>query len=85
MHVAHPIRKQWSNSILNISNIQILNEFSITRLMYWTDWGSSPKIEVAAMDGTSRRVIVRISSPSWPNGLTLDTAGKLYSIIRRIG
>ncbi|KAK2173115.1 hypothetical protein NP493_903g01036 [Ridgeia piscesae] len=47
-----------------------------TGLMYWTDWGSSPKIEVAAMDGTSRRVIVRISSPSWPNGLTLDTFGK---------
>ena len=37
------------------------------------------------MDGTSRRVIVRISSPSWPNGLTLDTAGKLYSIIRGTG
>ena len=55
---------------------------SVTRLMYWTDWGSSPKIEVAAMDGTSRRVIVRISSPSWPNGLTLDSVGERISLYK---
>ena len=47
-------------------------------LMYWTDWGLSPKIEVAAMDGTKRRTLVKITSPSWPNGITLDTVGKIH-------
>ena len=46
--------------------------------MYWTDWGSSPKIEKASMDGTSRRVLFD-SGLGWPNGLTLDyTSQTLY-------
>ena len=40
------------------------------RLMYWTDWGSSPKIEKADMSGKQRAVLVS-SSLYWPNGLTL--------------
>ncbi|WAR02016.1 LRP6-like protein [Mya arenaria] len=41
--------------------------------MFWTDWGESPKIERAGMDGTltSRTVIVD-DNIYWPNGLTLD-------------
>lgn len=39
--------------------------------MYWTDWGTSPMIERASMDGTSRCVIVN-TTLGWPNGLTLD-------------
>ena len=39
--------------------------------MYWTDWGNSPKIERASMDGSSRSVIVS-TELGWPNGLTLD-------------
>lgn len=39
--------------------------------MYWTDWGSSAKIEKASMDGTSRSVLID-TNLGWPNGLTLD-------------
>ena len=43
--------------------------------MYWTDWNrGAPKIEVADMDGTNRKVFVE-SNLRLPNGLTLD----LYS------
>ena len=47
-------------------------------MMYWTDWGSTPKIENAAMDGSSRRTIVT-GNLAWPNGLTIDqTTNLLY-------
>lgn len=39
--------------------------------MYWTDWGSSPRIERAGMDGTHRKTIIN-TNIKWPNGLTLD-------------
>ena len=39
--------------------------------MYWTDWGSIPKIEKASMDGSSREAIVTDSLGS-PSGLTMD-------------
>ena len=46
--------------------------------MYWTDWGSNPRIEKANMDGSSRRTIVN-SGLKWPNGLDIDrSANKLY-------
>ena len=48
--------------------ILILN---FLRWMYWTDWGSEPKIERAGMDGSHRQVIVSYEM-KWPNGLTLD-------------
>ena len=41
------------------------------RVMYWTDWGSYPKIEKAEMSGKQRVVLVN-SGLYWPNGLTLD-------------
>ena len=44
--------------------------------MYWTDWGSNPKIEKAAMDGSSRQSIVT-GNLSWPNGLTIDQGSNL--------
>ena len=40
-------------------------------MMYWTDWGTTPMIERASMDGTARSVIIN-STLGWPNGLTLD-------------
>ncbi|CRK98878.1 CLUMA_CG012179, isoform B [Clunio marinus] len=43
--------------------------------MYWTDWGSSPRIERAGMDGTHRETIVSYDV-KWPNGLTLDLVRK---------
>lgn len=39
--------------------------------MYWTDWGSNPRIERAGMDGSHRKVIVN-SNVKWANGITLD-------------
>ncbi|KAG5877087.1 hypothetical protein JTB14_015462 [Gonioctena quinquepunctata] len=41
--------------------------------MFWTDWGESPKIERASMDGNpqTRKVIVS-DNIFWPNGLTID-------------
>ena len=47
-------------------------------LMYWTDWGTIPKIERAAMDGSARRSVVK-GNLAWPNGLTIDqTTNLLY-------
>ena len=39
--------------------------------MFWTDWGSTPKIERANMDGTNRSVIVS-TNLAWPNGIAID-------------
>ena len=44
--------------------------------MYWSDWGSSPKIEQANMDGSARTVIVS-SGLVWVNALALDSQNKL--------
>ena len=41
------------------------------RKLFWTDWGSSPKIETAYLDGSNRSILVN-SSVSTPNGLTID-------------
>lgn len=43
--------------------------------MFWTDWGSSPKIERANMDGTARVVLVN-SGIVWVNGISLDIKNK---------
>lgn len=42
--------------------------------IYWTDWGNTPRIEYANMDGSNRRVIAD-THLFWPNGLTIDYAG----------
>lgn len=39
--------------------------------MYWTDWGTEPKIEKAGLDGNHRQAIVS-DGIKWPNGLTID-------------
>ena len=45
----------------------------VSSTMYWTDWGASPKIEQAGMDGSARKTIVT-RNLGWPNGLTIDQA-----------
>lgn len=46
--------------------------------LYWTDWGSRPRIEKAMLDGSERKAIID-TSLFWPNGLTIDyPAQKLY-------
>lgn len=50
----------------------------LVRYMYWTDWGETPRIERAGMDGSTRKIIVD-SEIYWPNGLTIDLEEqKLY-------
>lgn len=48
------------------------------KLIIWTDWGESPKIERASMDGdkASRKVLVT-ERIFWPNGLTVDIENNL--------
>ncbi|XP_043065025.1 very low-density lipoprotein receptor isoform X2 [Drosophila ficusphila] len=43
--------------------------------MYWSDWGASPKIERAGMDGSHRTTIISYDV-KWPNGITLDLVTK---------
>ncbi|KAL9950309.1 hypothetical protein ACROYT_G042789 [Oculina patagonica] len=46
--------------------------------IYWTDWGRTPKIERARLDGTERKVVIT-SGIQIPNGLALDESdNKLY-------
>ena len=47
---------------------------TLYRILFWTDWGSSARIESANMDGTNRKVVVG-SDLVWPNGVTVDIAG----------
>lgn len=49
--------------------------------MFWTDWGESPKIEKASMDGdmSSRKCIVS-ENIFWPNGITADYNTKRFVI-----
>ncbi|KAG0718004.1 Low-density lipoprotein receptor [Chionoecetes opilio] len=44
--------------------------------IYWTDWGSEPKIERAGLDGGDRTPIVTAPHVHWPNGITVDYANK---------
>lgn len=48
-------------------------------LMFWSDWNEKkPKIERAALDGSSRSILVK-EKLGWPNGIALDVdAKKLY-------
>lgn len=48
--------------------------------MFWCDWGSMPKIEVAGMDGSERKDLVS-SHLVYPNGLAIDySGGRLYFV-----
>lgn len=42
--------------------------------MFWTDWGATPKIERALLDGSDRQILVS-NRVVWPNGLCLDLEG----------
>lgn len=55
--------------------LETLNYTFVNSWMYWTDWGTNPKIERAGMDGAHRQTIVSYEV-KWPNGLTLDLVKK---------
>ena len=44
--------------------------------MYWSDWGSWPKIEQANMDGSARKILVS-SGLTWVNSLAMDYQKRL--------
>lgn len=47
-------------------------------IMFWADWGPSPRIETADMDGYKRKILVN-SRIVWPTGLAVDyTTNRLY-------
>ena len=52
-------------------NVQFAYVLLISRWMFWSDWGDTPKIERAGMDGSHRQTIIS-DTVRWPNGLTLD-------------
>lgn len=41
-------------------------------MLYWTDWGTKPKIESAWMDGQHREVLLDGEDLGWPTGLVVD-------------
>lgn len=49
------------------------NNYYEHRYFFWTDWGLSPRIERASMDG-KERVILHSDHLAWPNALTIDFA-----------
>ncbi|XP_071804174.1 uncharacterized protein [Asterias amurensis] len=51
---------------------------TVNSYLFWTDWGTAPKIERANTDGSDRRVLVD-TNLGWPNGLAMDSqVGRLY-------
>ncbi|OPL33300.1 hypothetical protein AM593_10802, partial [Mytilus galloprovincialis] len=52
----------------------------ISSLLFFSDWGSQPRIERCRMDGGERTIIINLDI-IWPNGMTIDHIGKrLYWI-----
>lgn len=45
--------------------------YVVNRYLYWSDWGQTPCIERAYLDGSQRKVIV-FQDVGFPNGITID-------------
>lgn len=70
----------------DIDEVRAIALVPMESIMFWTDWGETPKIERAAMDGDpkSRRIIVS-HNIFWPNGLTVDyDSRKIYWLDGRL-
>ncbi|UYV74687.1 LRP4 [Cordylochernes scorpioides] len=68
----------WLDLIVGESNATCVG---VDKLMFWADWGNSPRLERADMDGTHRRTLVS-SGVGWPNGLTADPTHLYWSDAR---
>ena len=44
-------------------------------LLFWTDWGSSPKIESSSLAGENRKTLVS-TNIRWPNDIAVDHISK---------
>ena len=50
----------------------VLKDINLSfRRIYWSDWGSKPKIEVADLDGDNRKALIQ-ENLGWPNSIALD-------------
>lgn len=56
------------------------NIYNVHRIMFWTDWGSSERVESAGLDGKSKSTIVT-SGMFWPNAVTLDLNRQIVYIL----
>jgi len=63
--------RTFCSSLFQVQSQHVSVFFDAFSMMYWTDWGASPKIEKAEMDGSMRQAIVS-GNLVWPNGLTID-------------
>ncbi|CAG9563555.1 unnamed protein product [Danaus chrysippus] len=57
--------------ITGLTEPRALALFPAKGYLYWSDWGESPNIERAALDGSQRRIIVN-HDLGFPNGITID-------------
>ncbi|GAB6033184.1 Low-density lipoprotein receptor- protein 4 [Chamberlinius hualienensis] len=55
----------------NLDEPRAIAVFPSKGYLYWTDWGSTPKIERSLLDGSERVAIVS-RALGWPNGLAID-------------
>ncbi|XP_036362725.1 low-density lipoprotein receptor-related protein 4 isoform X3 [Octopus sinensis] len=79
---AYPFHKTLINS--GLEKVRSVIASPIEKRIYWSDWGSDPKIERCGMDGSERQVIAKFKEGAWPNGLALDVREKrLYWVDAR--
>ncbi|XP_041973520.1 low-density lipoprotein receptor-related protein 4 isoform X2 [Aricia agestis] len=57
--------------ISGLSEPRALALFPAKAYLYWSDWGESPNIERATLDGGNRKIIVD-HDLGFPNGITID-------------
>ncbi|XP_059146362.1 low-density lipoprotein receptor-related protein 4-like [Physella acuta] len=56
-----------------------------TRIIYWTDWGTHPKIEAVDYDGFNRKTLAN-TNLRWPNEVVIDyTTNMLYFVDGGLG
>ena len=65
-----------------MSSYYLVFIFFLSRMLYWTDWGAQPKIEMSDLDGQNRQVIVD-TELGWPNGIAHDSTGEDSNLIIR--
>nr|AHL26191.1 lipoprotein receptor 2B [Pandalus japonicus] len=83
---------RWSKTIANekLGQPRAIVVSPFDGYVFWTDWGSEPKIERVGLDGADRTAIIREPHVFWPNGITMDHSndriywcdGKLNTISR---
>ncbi|VDH93302.1 Hypothetical predicted protein, partial [Mytilus galloprovincialis] len=58
-----------------LENPRAIELDTANRWIYFSDWGSTPKIEKCMFDGSNRQAIIT-TDVKWPNGIALDRCNK---------